>query len=328
MITQQSLLTLLSDGKYHSGSALGQQLGVSRAAIWKMIQKIETELGISVYAVKGKGYRLQQPLELLNKELIIGKLNNKTAVALSQFDLLFDIDSTNRYLTGKGIDGALTPYLAIAEQQTKGQGRRGKAWVSPFGANLYLSLLWRFQFGPAQLGCLGLAVAVAIVRAINKLGVKDVGVKWPNDIYWKNKKIAGILLEMRGESSGPSSVVIGVGVNVAMPDSNKKIIEQIDQPWVDIASIIKKKVERNHFAAIVVNELFRVLNVFPEKQNEILEEWKKLDVLKGQQVDIHYPDKVISGVALGINNDGALRLRHNGKEMLCYSGEVSVRRGQ
>lgn len=327
MDSVQILIQILADGKYHSGAVLGETLGVSRAAIWKVIHKIENQLGLTIYAVKGKGYRLQQPLELLDKNTIVELLPEKTCKQLNEFEILFDIDSTNQYLNNKSINGAATGYLVLAEQQSNGQGRRGRTWVSPFGVNLYLSLLWRYQCAPAQLGCLSLVVAVAIVRALNKFGISDVGVKWPNDIYWQNKKLAGILLEMRGEASGPSAVVIGLGVNIAMPKENAALTRVIEQPWVDIETIIKTKVERNRFVSYVIDELFNVLNVFPEQQKKLLDEWTQMDVLRGQQIEIHFPDKVIEGEALGINKDGALRIRHNGHEMICHSGEVSIRRG-
>ena len=331
MVSQQALLEILADGKYHSGADLGQQLGVSRAAIWKIIQKLESVLGLTVFAVKGKGYRLQQALELLDKEIILKNLSEKTSAQLNQCDILFDIDSTNRYLSNKSIEGAASAYLVLAEQQTNGQGRRGRAWVSPFGGNCYLSLLWRFQTGPAQLGCLSLFVAVAIVRALRQIGVNDAGVKWPNDILWHDKKLAGILLEMRGEATGPSAVVIGLGINISMPINNPitktQSINNIDQPWVDIESILQTKVERNRFVAFVINELFDVMNNVPDRQKVLLDEWRQMDVLKDQEIEVHLPDKVIEGRALGINHDGALRILHNGNEMICFSGEVSIRRG-
>lgn len=328
MITQQTLLQILADGKYHSGATLGVQLGVSRAAIWKIIQKVEKNLGIPVYAVKGKGYRLQQPLELLNKDIILQNLPDKTVSQLKQFDVLFDIDSTNRYLSHKSIDGAASACLVLAEQQSSGQGRRGRTWISPFGGNLYLSLLWRFQFGPAELGCLGLVVAVAVIRALNRMGISDAGVKWPNDIVWQGKKLAGILLEMRGEASGPSAVVMGVGVNVSMPASSKEEIAKIDQPWVDMEAILRKNVGRNQFAAYVIEALFDVLKIFPEQQTELLTEWQSMDILKDQEVEVIFPDKVIEGIAQGIRQDGALRVQSQGKEIICHSGEVSIRRGE
>ena len=324
MISQQALLSILADGKYHSGTDLGDIFGVSRAAVGKAIQKIELNYGLSVFAVKGKGYRLQQPLDLLNEKVIRQKLSDQTSSQLSQLEIFFDIDSTNRYLNCKSVDGAASGYLVLAEQQTKGKGRRGRTWVSPFASNLYLSLLWRFQYGPSHLGCLSLFIAVAIVRALNKAGAKDVGVKWPNDIYWKNKKLAGILLEMRGEFSGPSAVVIGVGINIAMSSVSKEA-EKIDQPWVDVETIVGKKIERNDFSVLVIEALFDVLNEIPEQENKLLKEWQQMDILKNKNVEVSFADKVIYGEALGINKDGALLVRHEGKDIICHSGDVSIR---
>ena len=324
MLEQQILLKILADGKYHSGTELGHEFGVSRAAICKNIQKLEQSTGLTVFAVKGKGYRLQQPLELLDKRLIQQKLSEQTIRQLSQFEIFFDINSTNRYLNNKSIDGAEGGYLVLAEQQTEGQGRRGRTWVSPFGHNLFLSLLWRFQCGAAQLGCLSLFIGVAIVRALNKAGAKEIGLKWPNDIYWKGKKLAGILLEMRGELSGPSAVVIGVGLNIFMPSSNKDA-KQIDQPWVDLETIMGLRVKRNEMIALIINSLFDVLNEVTTEQKKLFEEWKQLDVLKDQNIEVHFADQTLSGKGVGINRDGALLLRHNGKDIICHSGDVSIR---
>ena len=228
MISHYALLKVLSNGKYHSGAALGKQFGISRAAVWKIIQKIELTSGLTVFAVKGKGYKLQNPVELLDKDIITTHLNETTLNHLSFLEVFFDIDSTNKYLNNKSIEGAASGFVVLAEQQTKGLGRRGRTWVSPFGGNLYLSILWRTLHAPAQLGCLSLIIAVAIVRVLQKIGIKDAGVKWPNDIYCQNKKLAGILLEMRGESSGPSVIVIGVGINISMPLNNNASIKNND----------------------------------------------------------------------------------------------------
>ena len=328
MVSLQALVKILADGKYHSGADIGRRLGVSRAAIWKVMQKLEQNYSLTVFAVKGKGYRLQQPLELLDKKNISDNLLKKTLKQMNEFEIFFDIDSTNHYLNLKSLDGAPGGYVVLAEQQTKGQGRRGKIWNSPFACNLYLSLLWRFQFGPAQLGCLSLFIAVAIVRALKKLGVNDAGVKWPNDIYWHNKKLAGILLEIRGEANGPSAVVIGLGLNMAMATENSDIPKEIAQPWVNLETIMGAKVDRNYFTALVINSLFEVLNTVPEKEKELLKEWQDIDVLKGEEIDVHFADKVIQGTALGINSNGALKVLHDNKELICHSGEVSIRRNQ
>lgn len=326
MVSAQSLLQVLADGKYHSGTDLGVRFGVSRAAIGKVIHKIEQSNSLSIFAVKGKGYRLEQPLDLLDESIIRQQLSKQTSEQLSQLELFFDIDSTNQYLNNKSIDGAASGYIVLAEQQTKGVGRRGKSWISPFASNLYLSLLWRFQCGASQLGCLSLYIAVAIVRALKKAGANDIVVKWPNDIYWQDKKLAGILLEMRGELSGPSAVVIGVGLNISMPSSNTEA-KEIDQPWINLETILGKSVKRNEFTALVIDALFDVLNDIPEKENKLLAEWQEMDMLKNQNIEVSFADKIISGVGVGINQDGALLVRCAGKDIVCHSGEVSIRRG-
>lgn len=326
MIKQHALLIALADGKYHSGADLGLKFGVSRAAIGKAIQKLAHSYNLNVFAVKGKGYRLQQALELLDEKSIRQQLSKQTLNALEQFEIFFDLDSTNRYLNNKSIDGAPSGYLVLAEQQSKGVGRQGRPWISPFGSNLYLSLLWRFQCGAAQLGCLSLFIAVAIVRALKKVGAQDIGVKWPNDIYWKNKKLAGILLEMRGELSGPSAVVMGIGLNICMPSSNSDV-KNIDQPWVDLETVLGEKVKRNDITAFMIDSLFDVLSEMSDKQNKLLKEWQQLDVLKNENLEVRFADKTINGKGLGINQDGALLVRHNGQELVCHSGEVSIRPG-
>jgi len=323
MLTQQTLLKILADGKYHSGTELGKQFGVSRAAIGKSIKKIEQDFGLSIFGVKGKGYRLSNTLDLLDEGAIRSGLNTKTLKQLSQLDVYFDIDSTNHYLNIKSLEGSLSGHIVLAEQQSDGQGRRGKPWISPFGCNLYLSVLWRFQFAPAQLGCLSLFVAVAVVRVLQQLGIEDACVKWPNDIYWQNKKLAGILLELRGEVSGPSAVVVGVGLNIAMPTEHDS---EISQEWVNLESILQKKVDRNRFAALLINALFDVLNNAVEKQQSLLNEWQSMDMLKNKDVEVFFADKTIQGKALGITKEGALRVLQGGKEILCHSGDVSIRR--
>jgi len=321
----EELIKILSDGKYHSGTDLGNQFGVSRAAIGKSIKKIEQNFGLSIFGVKGKGYRLSKALDLLDENAIRSNLNRQTLKQVNQFEIYFDIDSTNHYLNTKSLEGSLSGYVVLAEQQSSGQGRRGKPWVSPFGCNIYLSVLWRFQFGPAQLGCLSLLIAVAVVRVLRQLGVEGAGVKWPNDIYWQNKKLAGILLEVRGEASGPSAVVVGVGLNVAMPIEHDN---EIAQEWVNLESILQTKVDRNRFAALLINSLFDVLNNAVENQQSLINEWQSMDILKNKEVEVLFADKVIQGKALGITKEGALRLLRGNKEIICHSGDVSIRRKQ
>ena len=326
MASTQELIKILADGKYHSGTDLGNLFGVSRAAIAKTIQKLEKNHHLNVFAVKGKGYRLETTLELLDEAKIRQNLSTKTIEELRHFEIYFDIDSTNRYLNNKSVDGASSGYLVLAEQQTKGKGRQGRRWISPTATNLTLSLLWRFQQGAAQLGCLSLFIAVAIVRVLKKIGIDDAGVKWPNDIYWNNKKLAGVLLEMRGELSGPSAVVIGIGLNISMPATIEET-KNIEQPWVDLETIVGKKIERNKFTALIINALFDVIREAAEQQSNLLDEWQQMDILKNKNIEVHFADKIIHGIGQGINRDGALIVRHNNKDIICHSGDVSIRRG-
>ena len=325
MVKHEQLLQILADGKYHSGTELGEQLGVSRAAICKLIHRVEHDTSLDIYAVRGRGYRLAVPLQLLDRVLIEQQFSSAVKKSLQAMDIFLNIPSTSTYLNEKSLQGIPAPYLVLAESQSQGQGRRGKRWVSPFASNLYLSLLWRFPCGPSQLGSLSLLVALAVVQVTRALGIEGVGIKWPNDILWQGKKLAGVLLEMRGEANGPSSVIIGIGMNIAMSLSTNRQVNHIVQPWTDLQSIIDKPVDRNEVTALLVNSLFEILQQLPDRQSGLLQQWEALDILKGQQVDVHYADKVISGVAQGINAQGALRVLHNNQELICHSGEVSIR---
>jgi len=323
MSSYEKILVTLADGKYHSGQELGELLGISRAAVWKGIQKLSNDYGIEIFSVKGKGYRFAKPVELLDAKLIRASLPATIANQVTQIDVFKSIDSTNQYLMEKSLGKSASGTVVLAETQTAGRGRRGKKWVSPFGRNLYLSVMWRFTQGPAQLACLSLVIAVAIVRVLHQMGIVEAGVKWPNDIYWRDKKLAGILLEMRGESDGPSVVVAGVGINVAMPLDEGQAIEQ---PWTDLESVLQASVKRNELAANLISEIVSVFNHLKDDSQPLLDEWKQMDILKDNMVEVVLPDKVIHGRANGITEMGALRVLVDGKEMIYHSGEVSIRR--
>ena len=223
-------------------------------------------------------------------------------------------------------DALPIPVAVLAEFQSSGRGRRGRVWHAPFASGLALSFACEFPGGASRLEGLSLAVGVCLAELLRRRGVQNVALKWPNDIYWKNKKLAGILLEMRGELSGPSAVVIGVGLNISMPSSSIDV-KKIDQPWIDLETILGKKVNRNEFTAFVIDALFDVLNEIPDKQNTLLEEWQQTDVLKDQNVEVVFADKTICGTAIGINREGAIRLLHEVKEIVCHAVEVTISGG-
>ncbi len=324
MERERQVLQILNEGEFHSGEALAAQLGgLSRAAIWKIIRNLE-ERGIAVYAVRGRGYRLAQPIEFLDSVRIGADLDADARDYLRHLEIHQDIDSTNTYLMKRAADGLAGGAVCIAEAQSGGRGRRGRTWISPYAANLYLSLLWRFTSGPALLSGLSLAIGVAVARALHTLGITEVGLKWPNDLLWDWRKLGGILLEFGGESSGPCHVVAGVGVNVAMPDSAR---EAIDQPWIDLRSILgPNEISRNRLAARVVSEMLKTCARFEQQGFEPPPEWKQLDVTLGQRITLQLPNNTrIDGISRGIDNSGALLLETATGIQRFLGGEVSLR---
>ena len=202
-IAMLKLLTLLKDGRFHSGEALGAALGVSRSAVWKQLQSLESELGLAVYKVRGRGYRLAAPLLLLDA----GEISRRSAQAYWPVQVYDEIDSTNAEALRLVAEGRPAPFLVLAERQSAGRGRRGRAWSSPFAQNLYYSLVLRVDGGMRQLEGLSLVVGLAVRRALQEMGVR-AGLKWPNDVLVENRKIAGILLELVGDPADVCHVVL------------------------------------------------------------------------------------------------------------------------
>ncbi|MCI0508118.1 MAG: biotin--[acetyl-CoA-carboxylase] ligase, partial [Gammaproteobacteria bacterium] len=235
------ILAILAGGRFCSGQELAKQLGLSRSAVWKVIQNLQSR-GIEVFAVQGKGYRLAQPIELLAKDHIHQNIAARRETFPGKIEVLWEIDSTNRYLSQQSVSSGAAGMTCLAEMQSAGRGRRGRTWVSPLGGNIYLSQLWKFNGGPAQLSGLSLAAAVAVVRVIHQFGVKEARLKWPNDVLVSGKKLAGILLEMTGESNGPTKVIAGVGINVRLPEI---ALQEIDQPVTSLQSLLGRSIERN-----------------------------------------------------------------------------------
>lgn len=319
------LLQALADGRFHSGTELAQLLGISRSAVWKQLSAL-SELGVELLAVSGKGYRLQRPLQLLNPRQIEQHLDVRAKQLLGQLEIHDQIHSTNTHLLESARLGGDSGRVCLAEQQTAGKGRRGRQWVSPFGHNIYLSVLWRFQGGPAAIAGLSLAVGVAVVRALRGLGVADAGLKWPNDIYWRQRKLAGILIEVSGESSGPCHAVMGLGLNVYLPEQQA---ESIEQDWIDLHSILAESAlgKRNRLVAELLNQLLPILADYELRPlAHYIEEWRRYDCMQGKQVNIFMAEQVYSGVVSGIDEQGLLLLKQeDGQNRAFASGEVSFR---
>lgn len=323
--SQKLILNILSDGQFHSGTELAKNIGISRSAICKQLNNL-TELGVKFSAISGKGYRLERVIQFLSAEDIENNLSSTAASLISTLEIHDCIASTNSYLVNKSYETINSGFVCFAESQTAGKGRRGREWVSPFGCNIYLSILWQFQNGPASISGLSLAVGIAVIRALNECGIDNVGLKWPNDIYWQGKKLAGILIEVSGESSGPCNAVIGLGLNLYISEEQAN---SITQAWVDLSSIVADNPVkiRNKLAAVLLNHLMPTIANFEQDTLEsYLAEWREHDCMKGQEVNIFRGQQVFTGVVDGIDNNGMLLLANEQGEVQTFaSGEVSFR---
>jgi len=321
--TQRKILVALSDGQFHSGSDLSEALGISRSAICRQINRLEG-LGLKYSAISGKGYRLLQPIELLDEATIREHLSPLSVNYISSIHCLDVIDSTNNYLLTHGQVQPALSQICLAEFQSAGRGRRGKQWVSPFGQNVYLSLSWQYFCGVSALAGLSLGVGVCLVRVIRALTGIEVGLKWPNDIFWQGKKLGGILVELSGDMEGPCSVVVGLGLNRALSDDEATAI---DQEWVDLHRILgHKNVPRNKLIAELINELLPFMAAFEQEGiGAVINEWRRYDCLVGQAAKLQLGNNIISGTISGINDSGHLLLTQaNGETQAYNSGEVSV----
>jgi BirA family biotin operon repressor/biotin-[acetyl-CoA-carboxylase] ligase len=311
------IVACLAPGQFYSGETLGEQLGISRAAVSNHI-KCLNELGLDIYSVSGKGYKLAKPLIVLNKNTIVSQLHQS---ARDKLIVLNVIDSTNQYIKSHQTE-LPNGFVCLAEAQTAGRGRLGRVWVSPYGASLYLSMHWAFAMGYQALNGLSLVIGVAVVEALKKAGVAEAKLKWPNDIYVHGKKLAGILIEVEGHMGSACQCVIGIGINVTLPDT----VSQIDQPFIDMQTVLQHSIDRNKFAATLIDELHATMVVFEKSGLEpFITPWQLADVYANKAIKLIIGQKTIEGIGRGINNVGALLIET--KEGLCayQGGEISVR---
>lgn len=316
-----ALLSCMADGEYHSGVELGGKLNVSRTAVWKALGKLEG-LGVCLEKTKGKGYRIKGGLDLLNREHILANLDRYSAL-LHELHLVQSIDSTNSYLMSSSDCANPKLYVAcMAERQTAGRGRRGRVWHSPYAKNIYLSLSFNLQGGGESLDGLSLALGVAVARCLSQEGVLGVGLKWPNDILVGGKKLAGILVELKGEAEQGWKVVVGLGLNVLMTNAERDVI---DQPWVSIASLSNARAKsRSEWSALLVKNIISTIELFKVNGFKgVKSEWDRYDALSKKPVMVVGGD--VSGVCEGVDERGRLLVRVDGDLKIINAGEVSVR---
>jgi BirA family biotin operon repressor/biotin-[acetyl-CoA-carboxylase] ligase len=312
------LLSQMADGAWHSGEALGQALGVSRAAVWKAFKRLES-LGVNYESVTGKGYRLVSALDLLDEKVLSeGLLKSRLALRYQS-----TIDSTNAellraYANGESVHGQ----LCVTELQTAGRGRRGRVWHSPYAANLYFSLGWEFSGGVTAMEGLSLAVGLSICEVLESQGLADAQLKWPNDVLVAGRKLAGVLIELAGDASGDCVAVIGVGLNVAMPREGAEVI---DRPWVDLREL-GLRLSRTQLLLAICERLEPLLMTYEQcRFAAYRDRWQQRDAFAGQLVRLGTEARFNEGFVEGVNDSGALLLRSGNELLECVGGELSLR---
>ncbi|WP_447927665.1 biotin--[acetyl-CoA-carboxylase] ligase [Vreelandella sp. EE27] len=325
-MTIGNLMRLLSDGEVHSGEALGQALGVSRAAVWKQLKKLEA-MGVELVAVKGRGYRLAHPLEPLEGQQVVAKLPAEARHLLARLFVEDQLPSSNEYLRARFDQGAGHGEVCLVELQTAGRGRRGRVWSTPWGQSLMMSLGWRFEAGVASLEGLSLAVGVVVCQVLERHGVAPK-LKWPNDILLAEQgrelgKLAGILIEVTGDAAGPCEAVIGMGMNLSLPESLR---ESIGQP---VAALFDEKpgLSRNQLAAEVIAGLLAMLAEFEESGFGVWRDaWNARHAYAGLSVRVLQGVGESEAVAGDVDESGNLWVTEDGQPRRLSGGEISVRR--
>jgi BirA family transcriptional regulator, biotin operon repressor / biotin---[acetyl-CoA-carboxylase] ligase len=327
-VAPELLLHALADGEPHSGEELARRFDVTRTAVWKSVPKLRG-WGLDVIAVPGVGYRLARPVDLLDASALEARLPQRTRECVVALTLHREIDSTNRYLLERAPPPVGKMSVCLAEFQHAGRGRRGRRWLAPLGAGLCLSVGWQFADTPAGLAALALAVGVVARRVLERLCGVTIALKWPNDLVHDERKLGGILLEMRAEAQGGCYVVAGLGINVALPAELHATLSDWPRGAVDLATAAgADPPARTALAADLIHALAELFGDFAERGfAPYRADWRAADFLRGRRVQVDGPTGRVTGIALGIEADGALLIETvAGERCRVIAGDVSVRR--
>jgi BirA family transcriptional regulator, biotin operon repressor / biotin---[acetyl-CoA-carboxylase] ligase len=317
----------LSDGQFHSGEDLAQALGVSRSAVWKAVKSLR-DLGATLHAVRNRGYRLAKSSEALGADPILERLSDAVRKHVRKLEVVWTVGSTNTELLSRPNPPNGSSEVMLAEYQTAGRGRRGRAWLAPPGGAICLSLSWTFRDVPADLGALGLVIGVCELRALRSLGVTAAKLKWPNDVLVDERKLGGILIELRAESGGPACVVIGIGLNVALGAPLLAKIAETGIAATDLVTAGLAEPSRNAVAGAIVDSCIHGLLEFErDGLRPFIANWRDADALQGKMVDVKGAvGEVTRGLARGVDLHGALLVETVEEGLKRFvSGDVSVR---
>jgi BirA family biotin operon repressor/biotin-[acetyl-CoA-carboxylase] ligase len=326
-----SLLRQLADGAFHSGEDLAANVGLTRARVSQVLKEAEAA-GLALERMKGRGYRLLEAPDFLDAKRVrsqLGVLAEARAMALPLvIEVVDQIESTSSELMRRTQRRDVHRVALAAEWQTAGRGRRGRTWTAIAGGSLTFSLGWKFEQGAGFLAGLSLAVGVAVVRALEAEGFRDIALKWPNDLIHRHLKVGGILIELNGDALGPTTTVIGVGLNVRLPPVARK---DITVPVTDLASIAGRKappIDRNRLLARLLAELAAVLDVYAKEGfAPFVAEWQHRHAYQGKSVKLLLPDgATVTGKVAGVDASGALVLADGPRRARFLSGEITMRR--
>ncbi len=321
--TLQRLITVLNDGQFHSGNTLAQHFSISRHAIWKHIASLVSD-GVTIITDKQKGYCLPQPIILLEENKISAALDPLFHSSIHEMTILAHVGSTNDYLKNQPLTPLNQFDICLSEQQTLGRGREpGRSWYSPFAKNIYLSLTWNIAQDCSIFGGFSLVIGLAVHHALTEFGIDtDLRIKWPNDIYWQEQKLAGILLELHAQANGFTRLILGVGVNANMEEDHS----QISQPWTSVAKILGHPIDRNLLTAKLISAIIQYTQDFTHQGlASFLPHWDRVDYLRDQTVSIKNQQSLISGQCKGIDERGFLLLQTpEGILHRCSSGETTL----
>jgi len=312
-VRKREILGLLSSEHFVSGEELATQLGISRAAVSKHVDALE-DYGVAIYSVKGRGYKLANPISLIDSARLIQSIDNRCFY----FD---EISSTNGFMLSHTSE-LKSGDVCVAEYQSAGRGRRGRTWVSPYGHHLYFSQFWSFPQGMAQAMGLSLVVACSLVEVLKSFGVDNIGVKWPNDIYLNYKKLAGILIEMSGQADSECQLIIGIGVNMAMSEDQGK---GIDQPWSDLSSLTDMP-NKTDLVIALHKQLKRDIQLFEREGLAAFKtRWQQADLFHGKEIRLLMGENHVDGICRGIDEQGAVLLETADGIQAYIGGEISLR---
>jgi BirA family transcriptional regulator, biotin operon repressor / biotin---[acetyl-CoA-carboxylase] ligase len=319
------LLVLLADGEVHSGEWLARELRQTRAGVWKGIERLRA-LGIEVQALARRGYRLPNPVELLDMRRITAELAEERKSHLGRLELLFEVDSTNTRLLAAAPPSPGSADVCVSELQHAGRGRLGRRWIAPFGGGIAMSLGWTCGDVIRTLPALSLGVGVAVSRALARAGAAGISLKWPNDIWFRDRKLGGVLIELRAEAGGPAHVVIGVGVNVSLPEGVRREIENSGVVVAAATDACNRPLSRNLVAGAILDELLSMLLQYEQFGfARFRDAWMDLDALQNRPAQVVIGEKAIFGTARGVDSEGALLLETKDGMQRFVSGEASLR---